>query len=61
MFKIIQKESMEDSENCLSILLINNFYENILSASYIEYKLLTLIGRSLRENLINIISSFNYY
>ena len=61
MFKIIQKASIEDSENCLSKLLINNFYENILSASYIEDELLTLIGRSLRENLINILSSFNYY
>ena len=51
MFKIIQKASIEDSENCLSKLLINNFYENILSASYIEDELLPLIGRSLREQI----------
>ena len=51
MFKIIQKESIEDSEDCLSKLLINNFYENILSASYIEDELLALIGRSLREEI----------
>ena len=51
MFKIIQKASIEDSENCLSKLLINNFYENILSASYIEDELLSLIGRSLREEI----------
>ena len=51
MFKIIQKESIEDSKDCLSKLLINNFYENILSASYIEDELLPLIGRSLREEI----------
>ena len=50
MFKIIQKAKIEDSEK-LSKLLINNFYENILSPSYIEDELLSLIGRSLREEI----------
>ena len=60
MFKIIQKESIEDSEDCLSKLLINNFYENILSASYIEDELLPLIGRSLREEINQYFIIFNY-
>ena len=53
------KESIEDSDNCLSKL--NNFYENILSASYIEGELLALIGRSLREEINKYILSFFTY
>ena len=56
MFKIIQKAKIEDSEK-LSKLLINNFYENILSTSYIEDELLALIGRSLREEIKNLNNS----
>ena len=55
----ILKESIEDSDNCLSKL--NNFYENILSASYIEDELLALIGRSLREEINKYILSFFTY
>ena len=51
MFKIIQKASKDDSKKCLSSLLINNFYENILSSNYIEVELLAIIERSLKYEI----------
>ena len=54
MFKIIQKAKVEDAENSLSSLIINNFYENILSPSYIEDELLALIERGLRYEINNL-------
>ena len=54
MFKIIQKAKVEDAENCLSSLIINNFYENILSPSYIEDELLALLERGLRYEINNL-------
>ncbi len=55
MFKIIQKAKEEGAENCLSSLIINNFYENILSPSYIEDELLALLERGLRYEINNLI------
>ena len=51
MFKIIQKASIDDSRKCLSSLLINNFYENIVSSNYIEVELLAIIERSLKYEI----------
>jgi hypothetical protein len=61
MFKIIQKAKVEDSENCLSSLIINNFYENILSPSYIEDELLALLERGLRYEINNLILECFFY
>ena len=52
MFKIIQKAPLNtETQNCFSGFIMNNFYENILSPSYIEDELLALIGRSLNYEI----------
>ena len=48
MFKIIQKQSNIDTEKCLSSILINYCYENILSQNYFEDEILSLIERYLK-------------
>ena len=61
MFKIIQKAPLNtETQNCFSGFIMNNFYENILSPSYIEDELLALIGRSLNYE-INLLKSNNDY
>ena len=61
MFKIIQKSKIEDSQKCISQLLNNNFYENILSPSYIEDEYLALITRNLRQEINNLKQSNEPY
>jgi hypothetical protein len=41
--QIIQKTDTKDVEEYLAPLFSNNFYENILSSSYIEYNLMYLL------------------
>ena len=41
--QIIQKAEIKDVEDHLAPLFSNNFYENILSSSYIEYNLMYLL------------------
>ena len=60
MFKIIQKASIDDSKECLSSLLINNYYENILSSNYIEIELLAIIERSLKFEIDKLNKSNEY-
>ena len=60
MFKIIQKASINDSKECLSSLLINNYYENILSSNYIEIELLAIIERSLKFEIDKLNKSNEY-
>ena len=61
MFKIIQKAPINhETEKCFSLLIMNNFYENILSSNYIESELLALIERSLNYE-INNLNSINDY
>ena len=64
MFKIIQKAPLNpETEKCFSLFIMNNFYENILSPSYIEEELLALIERSLNYeiNLLNPNNAYNNF
>ena len=61
MFKLIQKSKIEDSQKCISKLLNNNFYENILSPSYIEDEYLALITRNLRYEINNLKQSNQHF
>ena len=61
--QIIQKTEIEDVEEHLAPLFSNNFYENILSSSYIEYNLMYLLtilldGEIKKLNNINEFSDF---
>ena len=61
MFKIIQKAPINpETEKCFSLFIMNNFYENILSPSYIEDELLALIERSLNYEINLLNSKFDY-
>ena len=61
MFKIIQKAPInQEAEKCFSLLIMNNFYENILSSNYIESELLALIERSLNYEINNLNSKNDY-
>ncbi len=61
MFKIIQKAPLNpETEKCFSLFIMNNFYENILSPSYIEEELLALIERSLNYEINLLNSKFDY-
>ena len=61
--QIIQKADLKDVEEYLAPFFSNNFYENILSSSYIEYNLMYLLtilldGEIKKLNNINEFSDF---
>ena len=63
MFYIISKCDSEDIKYNLSSFIVNNFYDNILSSSYMEDNLLYLLALLLRDevnqlNDVNSIDSF---
>ena len=51
----------DDVENNIAPLIVNNFYENILSSSYIEDQLLYVIGMVLKNEIDNEIGNKKDY
>ena len=51
MFYIISKCSLEDIRENLSSFIVNNFYDNILSSSYMEDNLLYLLALLLKDEV----------
>ena len=51
----------DDVENNIAPLIVNNFYENILSSSYIEDQLLYVIGMVLKDEIDNEIGNKKDY
>ena len=51
----------EDIKNNMAPLIVNNFYENILSSNYIEEQLLYVIGLVLKSEIDNDINQKKDY
>ena len=51
MAQVLQKAEIEDVKNYLAPFIVNNFYENILSSSYIEENLMFVLTILLKEEI----------
>ena len=58
--KLITKSNLEDVKNNLSFFFMNNFYENILSSSFIEENLMYVISLVLIDEIKNMKSSNDF-
>ncbi len=59
--KLLINSKKEDLKSNIAPLIVNNFYENILSSSYIEDYLLYVIGIVLKDEIDNQITQKNDY
>ena len=51
MAQILQKAELDDVQNYLAPFIANNFYENVLSSSYIEENLMFVLTILLRDEI----------
>ena len=58
--KLITNSNIEDVKNNLAFFFMNNFYENILSSSFIEDNLIYVITLVLMDEIKNIKSSNDF-
>jgi hypothetical protein len=58
---LLMNSKLEDIKSNLANLFINNFYENILSSSFIEDQLLYVLGLMLKNEIDNVIPQKTYF